>query len=77
MPLPDGLKKIFGAETQIAAPREPKQFVPAEWSPLTNRRDEVRVFFDEDAANFYNDGLSDAQLAGIKVEAELLARKQR
>lgn len=77
MELPDGLKRVFGVETAQHAPPEPK--LPpqmAEWAS-TNRRDEVRTLYDEDAANYYADGLSDAQRAGIQAEVALLNLKEQ
>lgn len=77
MELPDGLKRIFGAETaQVAQPKPTLPPQMAEWA-ATNRRDEVRTFYDEDAANYYTDGLSDAQRAGIEIEVAMLDRKRR
>ncbi len=73
---PEGLKKVFGVETPATPTPKLTPFVPAEWGS-TNRRDSVRILHDEDAANYYNDGLSEAQREGIRIQAELLDRRQR
>ncbi len=71
----ESLRKI--TQTFQSKPKqEPAPIRASEWV-ATNRVDGVAVHEGEAAANFYTDGVTPAQRAGIEVEIALLDQKKQ